>query len=164
MKHMKALHVFFTNCIEKLKQNKKGTVIAGSGILAVVVCSVVAMVYVSAAYQLVDRPFDGAYQTVLGVSDEVKNSSGEAPLAQIYEREGGYYLIKNEYQLYELINFGGLASYNDPGMKFKLANDIELSGNLSVAYKLGDAQGTDGSFTYQTSPLTTGCMMAPVPM
>ena len=146
---MKALHVFFTNCIEKLKQNKKGAVIAGSGILAVVVCSVVAMVYVSAAYQLVDRPFDGAYQTVLGVSDEVKNSSGEAPLAQIYEREGGYYLIKNEYQLYELINFGGLDSYNDPGMKFKLANDIELSGNLSVAYKLGDAQGTDGSFTYQ---------------
>lgn len=146
---MKALHMFFTNCIEKLKQDKKRAVIAGSGILAVVVCSVVAMVYVSAAYQLVDRPFEGAYQTVLGVSEEVKNSSGEAPLAQIYEREGRYYLIQNEYQLYELINFGGLGYYNDSGMKFKLANDIELSGNLSVAYKLGDATGQGGSFTYQ---------------
>lgn len=146
---MKALHMFFANCIERLGQDRKKAVIAGCGILTVVVCSVVAMVYVSAAYQLVDRPFEGAYQAVLGVSEEVKNSGGEEPLAQIYERDGRYYLIQNEYQLYELINFGGLDSYNDPGMKFKLANDITLSGNLSVDYKLGDAMGRDGSFTYQ---------------
>lgn len=151
---MKALKTFFTNCISWLKKDKKNTAIAACGVAAVVMISVGAVIYSSAAYTMVDRPFDGAYAKALNVSegDKVYNNGGYDPLAQIYDRDGSYYLVKNEYQLYEIMNFGGLDGFNDSGMKFKLANDIALSGNLNVAYIVKDGsdnQTSTGTYTYQ---------------
>ena len=150
---MKALKTFFTNCISWLKKDKKNTAIAVCGVAAVVMISVGAAIY-SFAYDMVDRPFDGAYAKALNVSVgyKVYNNGGNDPLAQIYDQDGSYYLVKNEYQLYEIMNFGGLDGFNDSGMKFKLANDITLSGNLSVDYIVknenGDV-GLYGTYTYK---------------
>lgn len=151
---MKALKTFFTNCISWLKKDKKNTAIAACGVAAVVMISVGAVIYSSAAYTMVDRPFDGAYAKALNVSegDKVYNNGGNDPLAQIYDRDGSYYLVKNEYQLYEIMNFGGLDGFNVSGMKFKLANDIALSGNLNVEYIVkneSDIQTSTGTYTYQ---------------
>lgn len=151
---MKALKSFFTNCISWLKKDKKNTAIAACGVAAVVMISVGAVIYSSAAYTMVDRPFDGAYAKALNVSEgkKVYNNGGNNPLAQIYDQDGSYYLVKNEYQLYEIMNFGGLDGFNVSGMKFKLANDIALSGNLNVEYIVkdeGDIQTSTGTYTYQ---------------
>lgn len=151
---MKALKSFFTNCISWLKKDKKNTAIAACGVAAVVMISVGAVIYSSAAYTMVERPFDGAYEKALNVSEgyKVYNNGGNAPLAQTYDRDGSYYLVKNEYQLYEIMNFGGLDGFNDSGMKFKLANDIALSGNRNVDYIVKDGsdnQTSTGTYTYQ---------------
>lgn len=150
---MKALKTFFTNCISWLKKDKKNTAIAACGVAAVVMISVGAAIY-SFAYDMVDRPFDGAYAKALKVREgyTVYNNGGDAPLAQIYDQDGSYYLVKNEYQLYEIINFGGLDGFNDSGMKFKLANDITLSGNLTVEYIVKNENGEAvkrNTYTYQ---------------
>ena len=151
---MKALKTFFTNCISWLKRDKKNTAIAACGVAAVVMISVGAVIYSSAAYTMVDRPFDEAYAKALNVSEgyKVYNNGGNDPLAQIYDQDGSYYLVKNEYQLYEIMNFGGLDGFNDSGMKFKLANDITLSGNLSVEYIVKDENDREvkrNTYTYQ---------------
>ncbi|MBO5451783.1 MAG: chitobiase/beta-hexosaminidase C-terminal domain-containing protein [Lachnospiraceae bacterium] len=157
---MKALKSFFTNCISWLKKDKKNTAIAACGVAAVVMISVGAVIYSSsAAYTMVDRPFDGAYAKALNVSEgeKVYNNGGNNPLAQIYDQDGSYYLVKNKYQLYEIMNFGGLDGFNDSGMKFKLANDITLSGNLSVAYTVKDGSGNETSTgTYKYKNYGTG--------
>lgn len=151
---MKALKTFFENCISWLKRDKKNTAIAACGVAAVVMISVGAVIYSSAAYTMVDRPFDEAYAKALNVSEgyKVYNNGGNDPLAQIYDQDGSYYLVKNEYQLYEIMNFGGLDGFNDSGMKFKLANDITLSGNLSVDYIVKDENDREvkrNTYTYQ---------------
>lgn len=151
---MKVLKTFFTNCISWLKKDKKNTAIAACGVAAVVMISVGAVIYSSAAYIMVDRPFDGAYEKALNVpgGNKVYNNGGDAPLAQRYDQDGSYYLVKNEYQLYEIMNFGGMNGFNDSGMKFKLANDITLSGNRSVEYIVKDENDRvvhHDTYTYQ---------------
>lgn len=151
---MKVLKTFFENCISWLKKDKKNTAIAACGVAAVVMISAGAVIYSSAAYTMVDCPFDGAYAKALNVRDgyTVYNNGGDAPLAQSYDRDDSYYLVKNEYQLYEIMNFGGMDGFNHSGMKFKLANDITLSGNLSVEYIVkneNDDVVKRNTYTYQ---------------
>ena len=145
---MKALKTFFTNCISWLKRDKKNTAIAACGVAAVVVLSIGGFTINSNAAFADDTYFMNDYVEALGLSnvDSLLNYDTQGNLYQAYTKSDGYYLIENEYQLYEIINFG-------ENGKFRLAKDITLTKDLSVnymAYKSGSLVPVPGTYTYKS--------------